>query len=67
MSRGKGMYLIEFIRREIDTSIWLIWYMINAVCRWVNIGFIYVGGIDISSVTYIGLFSLVIPITGIDK
>ena len=41
--------------------------MINAGCRSVNIGFIYVGGIDISSFTYIGLCSLVIPNTGIDK
>ena len=30
--------------------------MINAGCRRVNIGFIYVGGIDISSFAYIGLF-----------
>ena len=38
--------------------------LLNASCRRVNIGFIYVGGIDISSFTYIGLLGLV---TGIDK
>ena len=41
--------------------------MINAGCRGVNIGIIYVGGIDISSFAYIGLFGLVIPNTGIDE
>ena len=41
--------------------------MIDAFCRWVNIGFIYVGDIDISSLSYIGLFGLVIPNTGIDE
>ena len=41
--------------------------MINAGCGRVNIGFIYICSIDISSFTYIGLFSFVIPNTGIDK
>ena len=41
--------------------------MINAECRRVNIGFIYVGSIGISSFAYIGLFGLVIPNTGIDE
>ena len=30
-------------------------------------GIIYVGGIDISSFAYIGIFGLVIPNTGIDE
>ena len=41
--------------------------MLNAGCRRVNIGIIYVGDIDISSFAYIGLFGLIIPNTGIDE
>ena len=41
--------------------------MMNAGCRVINIGFIYICSIDISSFTYIGLFSLIIPNTGIVK
>ena len=41
--------------------------MINAGCREVNIGIIYVGNIDISSFAYIGLFGLIIPNIGIDE
>ena len=41
--------------------------MVNAGSRMINIGFIYICGIDISSFTYIGFFSFVIPNTAIDK
>ena len=41
--------------------------MVNAGSRMINIGFIYICSIEISSFTYIRLFSFVIPNTGIDK
>ena len=41
--------------------------MINAGSRVINIGIIYICIIDIPSFTYIGLFSFVIPNSGIDE
>ena len=67
MSRGKGMDLIELIRREIYTSMRRVWNIINVICRVVNISSIYIGIIDIPSFAYIGLFGLITPNTGIDK
>ena len=41
--------------------------MINAGCRGINIGIIYICVMDISPFTYICLLSFVIPNTSIDK
>ena len=67
MPRGKCIYLVKLIRRGIYSSIGLIWYRVNAGSRMVNIGIIYICVVDISSFTFIGLFSFVIPNTGIDE
>ena len=41
--------------------------MIKAGSRVINIGIIYICVVDISSFTYFGLFSFIIPNTGIDE
>ena len=41
--------------------------VVKAGSRMINIGIIYICVIDISSFTYIGLFSLIIPNTSIDE